>query len=90
MKNEEMYTGIIMHPYIARRGEQLLLLNHTTADSANAFVILLNIAEYLCICNKERFEKMLPVFKEVYSLIGDADKEIIFIKEQRKGTGEKV
>lgn len=90
MNNDEQYTGIIKHPYITRQSKQLLLLNHTTADSANTFMILLNIAEDLCTCSKERFERLLPAFKECYSLIGDADKEIEFIKEQRKGTGDRI
>jgi len=85
MKNNEMYQGIIIHPYITRQGNPVLLLNNTTADSMNAFVMLLDIAENLCICNQEHFEKLLPVFKEFYSLVGDADAEVKFIREQRKG-----
>lgn len=35
-------------------------------------------------CSDEMYMKLLPIFKEFYSLVGDADAEIKFIKEQRK------
>ena len=33
--------------------------------------------------------KLLPIFKEFYSLVGDAEIEIEFIKKQRKESGGK-
>lgn len=48
-------------------------------------MIVLDIAEKLCTCSDEMFIKLLPIFKEFYALVGDADTEIKFIKEQRKG-----
>lgn len=45
---------------------------------------VLDIAEELCTCSDEHFKKLPPIFKEFYSLVGDADAEIEFIKMQRK------
>lgn len=52
-------------------------------------MIVLDIAEKLCTCSDEMYEKLLPIFKEFYSLVGDVDAEIKFIKEQRKEIGDK-
>ena len=51
-------------------------------------MMVLDIAEKLCTCSSEMYMKLLPVFKEFYSLVGDADAEIKFIKEQRKDIPE--
>lgn len=53
-------------------------------ETVETFMIVLDIAEELCTCNDEMYMKLLPIFKEFYSLVGDADAEIKFIKEQRK------
>lgn len=53
-------------------------------ETVETFMIVLDIAEKLCTCSDEMYMKLLPIFKEFYSLVGDADAEIKFIKEQRK------
>ena len=53
-------------------------------ETVETFMIVLDIAEELCTCSDEMYMKLLPIFKEFYSLVGDADAEIKFIKEQRK------
>lgn len=87
MKKDEKCQGIIRHPYIERQGKHFLLVKNATVKDANALICLLNIAENMCTCSNREFEKLIPVFKEFYSMIGDADKEIKFIKEQRKEVG---
>lgn len=81
----EKYQGIIIHPYIARQNKKVLLITNATVDRAELLMSMLNIAENLCTCSNEDYEKLLPIFKEFYSLVGNANKEIEFIKEQRKG-----
>jgi hypothetical protein len=84
-KMNEKYQSIIRHPYITRQGKMFLLIDNATVDHINALMCLLDIAENLCVCNDFLFKKLLPVFRECYSMVGDADKEIEFIKSQRKG-----
>jgi hypothetical protein len=89
-KMHEKYQGVIRHPYITRQGKHFLLVNNATVDNINSFMCLLDIAENMCVCSDDLFKKLLPVFKEYYGMVGDANAEIEFIKSQRKGTGEKV
>lgn len=77
--------AIVMHPYIERRKKYCIFLQNATIEGVEAFMTLLDIAEELCTCSDERFKKLLPIFKRFYFLAGDADTEIRFIKEQRKG-----
>lgn len=84
------YEAIVKHPYIERQRKHFLLLQNATAESIKTFMIVLDIAEELCTCSHEHFKKLLPIFKEFYSLVGDADTEIEFIKKQRKETGGKL
>ena len=86
----EQYEAIVKHPYIERQKKNLLLLQNVTSESAKTFMIVLDIAKELCTCSNELFKRLLPIFKEFYSLVGDADAEIEFIKSQRKGTGERL
>lgn len=86
----EHYEAIVKHPYIERQKKHSLLLQNATAESTKTFMIVLDIAEELCTCSNEHFMKLLPIFKEFYSLVGDADAEIEFIKKQRKGTGDEL
>lgn len=80
----EHYEAIVRHPYIERQKKHFLLLQNATTESTKTFMIVLDIAEELCTCSDEHFKKLLPIFKEFYSLVGDADAEIEFIKKQRK------
>jgi hypothetical protein len=82
MNNENL--AIVKHPYMIRHGKQYMLVENATVDSVNTLLCLLDIAENMCVCNDELFEKLLPVFKEFYSLIGDAKSEVKFIKNQRR------
>lgn len=84
MKRDEKYHGIIRHPYIERQGKQFILAKNATILDVNAFIIIMDMAESMCTCSSEDFEIFLPVFKAYYLLVGDADKEINFIREQRK------
>lgn len=81
---KQIYDGIFTHPYIVRTGKQCCILKNTTLDALNGLTILLDMAEELCTCSNEHFMKLLPIFKEFYSLVGDADAEIEFIKKQRE------
>lgn len=80
---KQIYEGIFTHPYIIRQGKQCYILENATLDDVNVLNIILNVAERMCICKETEFNIILPVFKEMYSLIGDADAEIKFIREQR-------
>ncbi len=80
----ERYEAIIKHPYFERQNKHVMLLKNVTNESVNTFMIVLDIAEELCKCSEEHFNKLLPIFKEFYSLVGDADTEVDFIKGQRK------
>lgn len=81
---EQTYDGILTHPYIARSGKQCYILENATLDSLEGFVVLLDVAEKMCTCSNGYFKKLLPIFKEFYSLVGNADAEIEFIKKQRE------
>lgn len=85
----EQYEAIVRHPYIERQNKHFLLLNNATVESTQTFMIVLDIAEEMCTCSEEHFKKLLPIFKEFYSLVGNADTEIKFIRSQRKGMGGK-
>lgn len=76
--------AIVKHPYIERQKKHFLLLQNATVENTKAFMTLLDIAEELCVCSDKYFKKLLPIFKEFYSLVGDADAEIEFIKKQRR------
>lgn len=86
----EYYETIVKHPYIERKKKYFLLLQNATAESAKTFMIVLDIAEELCTCSNKLFKRLLPIFKEFYSLVGDADAEIEFIKKQRKVRGDRL
>jgi hypothetical protein len=88
MKNSTDNTAIIMHPYLTRQKKPFILIDDVTIEGVNAFMCLLDIAECLCSCNDTLFKKLIPIFKEYYSIVGDANEEIKFIKSQRKGTGK--
>lgn len=79
------YEALVKHPYIERQKKVFLLLNNAEPETVETFMIVLDIAEKLCTCSDEMFIKLLPIFKEFYALVGDADTEIKFIKEQRNG-----
>lgn len=79
------YEALVKHPYIERQKKAFLLLNNAEPETVETFMIVLDIAEKLCTCSDEMFIKLLPIFKEFYALVGDADTEIKFIKEQRNG-----
>ena len=83
------YEAIVKHPYIDRQNKHFILLNNAEQETVETFMIVLDIAEKLCTCSDEMYEKLLPIFKEFYSLVGDVDAEIKFIKEQRKEIGDK-
>ena len=76
--------AIVKHPYIERQKKHFLLLQNATVENTKAFMILLDMAEELCTCSDEYFKKLMPIFKEFYSLVGDVDAEIEFIKKQRR------
>ena len=86
----EHYEAIVKHPYFERQDKHCVLLKNLTAESVQTFMIVLDIAEELCTCSDEHFKKLLPIFKEFYSLVGDVDAEIEFIKMQRKETGDEL
>lgn len=86
----EHYEAIVKHPYIERQKKHFLLLQNATTESTKTFMIVLDIAEELCTCSDEHFKKLLPIFEEFYSLVGDAGAEIEFIKKQRKDKGDRV
>ena len=78
------YEALVKHPYVERQNKMFILLNNAEPETVETFMIVLDIAEKLCTCSDEMYMKLLPIFKEFYSLVGDADAEIKFIKEQRK------
>ena len=80
------YEALIKHPYVERQNKTFILLNNAEPETVETFMMVLDIAEKLCTCSDEMYMKLLPIFKEFYSLVGDADAdaEIKFIKEQRK------
>lgn len=80
----EQYKAIVKHPYIERQKKYFFLLQNATVESIKTFMVVLDIAEEMCTCSNEHFKKLLPIFKESYSLVGDANAEIEFIKKQRK------
>ena len=81
------YEAIVKHPYIDRQNKHFILLNNAEPETVETFMIVLDIAEELCTCSDEMYMKLLPIFKEFYSLVGDAEIEIEFIKKQRKESG---
>ncbi len=85
----EHYEAIVKHPYIDRQNKHFILLNNAEQETVETFMIVLDIAEKLCTCSDEMYMKLLPIFKEFYSLVGDAEIEIEFIKKQRKESGGK-
>lgn len=80
----EQYEAIVRHPYFERQDKHYMLLKNVTAESVQTFMIVLDVAEELCTCSDEHYKKLLPIFKEFYSLVGDADAEVKFIKAQRE------
>lgn len=86
------YEALVKHPYVERQNKTFILLNNAEPETVETFMMVLDIAEKLCTCSDEKlctcsdemYMKLLPIFKEFYSLVGDADAEIKFIKEQRK------
>ena len=78
------YEALVKHPYVERQNKMFILLNNAEPETIETFMIVLDIAEKLCTCSDEMYMKLLPIFKEFYSLVGDADAEIKFIKEQRR------
>lgn len=84
MKQGERFQGIMKHPYITRQGKVFMLVENATVESINTLGCLLDIAETMCVCSDELFEKLLPVFKEFYGMVGNASQEIKFIKQQRR------
>ncbi len=80
--------AIFIHPYIKRKNQHFVLLKNVTDQGLiNAF-LMFNIAEKLCVCDEEKYKMLLPVFKELYSKVGNADKEVKFIESQRKKINE--
>lgn len=79
----KQYEAIVKHPYIERQDKSFILLNNANPESVKIFMKVLDIAEKLCTCDDEVYKELMPIFKEFYSCVGDADTEIEFIKEQR-------
>lgn len=76
--------AIFIHPYIRRKKQYCVFLENVTSERMVNTFLMFNIAEKLCVCNEEKYKLLLPIFKELYSKVGDADKEVKFIESQRE------
>lgn len=79
------FDAIVTHKYLERKGKPFFLLtNIQKLDQVDCFMLLLDMGERLCTYDDDKYQRLLPVFTEMYAMIGDAEAEVKFINEQRK------